>query len=132
MSNPRPRNARGNVGRRRRQHIWNKSNGYCWYCGDRLDEWGWTIDHVIPLNGEKDVIHIDRRANENLVPCCSDCNTMKANYSLEYFRELYTNHIHKKLTKFPIYKTAVLLGVIKPPKGKIKFWFEVKGLDNIF
>lgn len=34
---------------KKRQAIWDKSNGHCWYCGCQLGEKGWHADHFEPV-----------------------------------------------------------------------------------
>lgn len=59
-----------------RNAVWKKSNGHCYYCGVKTIPFGkeensFCIDHVVPrVRGGTDDI-------ENLVPCCSRCNSSK-------------------------------------------------------
>lgn len=77
----------------KRQEVWNKTNGHCWYCGVQLivrDEYDpnsrllsaqwFVIDHVTPrtLSGDHDM--------DNLVPACLICNSTKNNKTLEQYR----------------------------------------------
>lgn len=67
-----------------RDTVWAKSNGICWYCGEMLKPFStFTIDHVTPVaaGGSN---HID-----NLVPCCSRCNSKKRDRHVEVFRLMY-------------------------------------------
>jgi len=62
--------------------VWEKTGGRCWYCGVQTNPFrDFQVDHVIPVSafGTNDV--------ENLVPSCRKCNHVKANLSLEEFRE---------------------------------------------
>ena len=65
-----------------RAAAWEKSHGFCWYCGDRLNPFrSFTIDHVTPV--------ADGGTNDpaNLVPCCPTCNSAKGAMALEMFRQ---------------------------------------------
>ena len=55
-----------------KQAVWDKTDGYCYYCGKKLKPWQtFSIDHVIPvIQGGTDDL-------ENLVPSCKQCNARK-------------------------------------------------------
>ena len=51
--------------------VWRKSDGRCWYCGHKLDPWGFHIDHLEPRSkGGSDKL-------DNLFPSCPSCNLSK-------------------------------------------------------
>ena len=55
----------------KREKVWDKTGGYCYYCGKKLDPNNWEIDHKIPKSrGGTDAL-------DNLVPCCPECNDEK-------------------------------------------------------
>ena len=66
--------------------VWMKSGGKCWYCGKQTHPFGsdrdaFCIDHFIAKGvGGKDAV-------DNLVPCCSHCNTVKGTKGIEEFRK---------------------------------------------
>lgn len=64
----------------KRQAIYARYNGHCAYCGQPMKRKTMTVNHVVPQSkgGGNNI--------ENLMPCCSRCNTMKASDSLETFR----------------------------------------------
>jgi hypothetical protein len=75
----------------RRQYVWMKSGGRCWYCGARLYSPGkantevkkqliFTADHVHPRSR-------GGRGRANKVPACKYCNSHKSSRSVEEFRE---------------------------------------------
>ena len=74
--------------REKRLKILAKTDGLCWYCGERLTyvegapvkEMDFTIDHVKP------VAHGGGNEMENLVPACKRCNSAKGDLTLDEFR----------------------------------------------
>jgi len=58
---------------RMRQYVWRKSEGRCWYCGQKLDPWDFHIDHFTPKSKG------GSNQYENLVPACPNCNIVKNN-----------------------------------------------------
>lgn len=70
----------------RRDTIYAKTVGVCFYCGEPISRYRFTIDHFIPRSkGGSDGIF-------NLVPACRRCNTTKRNLlpSLELQKSLCT------------------------------------------
>jgi hypothetical protein len=74
-----------------REKIFNKYNGFCFYCGvelqiENLEKRTYlTIDHLLPQS--KDGGHDEN----NLVPCCKTCNSSKRNKTLDEYRQYYVN-----------------------------------------
>jgi len=72
-----------------RAYIFDKTDGYCYYCGKKLSwsHWGaygergaWHIDHKNPgSRGGSDYLR-------NLVAACIDCNLEKGNRSAQDYR----------------------------------------------
>src|SRR5690606_16303353 len=91
---------------KKRQRIWDKSGGKCWYCGFDLPERGWHADHFEPIrrdykyvrgkgfraNGESQ--HPERDTEDNKVPCCASCNILKRSNDLEEFRRLISQFVN--------------------------------------
>lgn len=80
-----------NISRKKRERIFDKTCGTCWYCGIMLRD-GWHVEHMLPIR-RGGTSHID-----NLVPACRYCNTRKGNRDVDEFRERVTDqiatHIH--------------------------------------
>ena len=56
----------------RKSRVWNKTNGHCHLCGERLKYSGeWQIDHLVPRHSGG----IDEEWNP--LPVCGFCNRMK-------------------------------------------------------
>ena len=79
------------AGRIKRQYVWAKTGGFCWYCGARLylredadtefkKRLAFTVDHLHPR------VH-GGRGRANKVPACKYCNSHKSWRSVEQFRE---------------------------------------------
>jgi hypothetical protein len=79
-----------NSQRIKRQYVWAKTGGRCWYCGARLYRLGqadtevkkrlvFTADHLHPRSD-------GGRGRANKVPACKYCNSHKSSRSVEQFR----------------------------------------------
>ena len=67
-----------------RHNAFRRMNGRCAYCGCKLNENNFHVDHfVAKANGGK--------AHENLVASCPDCNISKGKLSVEQFRSEIEN-----------------------------------------
>jgi len=67
-----------------RRAIHEREGGRCFYCLRRLIRQRRCIDHVIP------VAKLGTNSYRNLVSCCLDCNTLKADRdAVEFVRSLY-------------------------------------------
>lgn len=111
-----------------RKQVYDKYHGHCAYCGCKIPEKGFNVDHlkcVKHFDWEMDVNNID-----NLMPSCVSCNRYKSTYDLETFR--------KQLQKIPdrlkrdvcTYNIAVRFGMVQENKEPIKFYFEKVGGVN--
>jgi len=109
-----------------RQAVWDKSNGICWYCGDKLVK-GWHVDHFLPIvRDEKGggCMLPENDTFENLVPSCAPCNRYKTFYNIEYFRHLIQNaaNASRKLTSG--FRISERFGLIEVKDEPVVFWFE--------
>ena len=68
--------------------VWNKSHGFCWYCGIEMHPFtNFHVDHVWPVaDGGSNQI-------DNLVPCCKPCNSRKATRPAEYLRDFMADGV---------------------------------------
>ena len=101
----------------KRKQIYNKYNGRCAYCGDKIDYKDMQVDHIKPkyLGGTDDI--------ENLMPSCRACNFYKSTFSLEDFRKRLMT-IPKRLEKNLIYRLSKKYGFVKQFDYGVWFWFE--------
>jgi 5-methylcytosine-specific restriction endonuclease McrA len=65
-------------------HQWNT----CWYCGLVMSRRNITFDHVAPKH----------YGGELLVTSCSRCNNLKADFSLDDFRHIFSDGF--RISKF--------------------------------
>ncbi len=97
---------------------WQKTDGFCFYCGLELDPFNFHTDHFIPrcLGGGDE--------EENLVPACKKCNTSKGGRSIEDFRAL----VSRKKIGCPTFNEKQLDWLAKNgiilPIPKMDFYFE--------
>lgn len=122
----------------KRQAIWDKTGGRCWYCGEELPEKGWHADHVEPirrnfdLSGKSDgtclIPEADRE--DNKVPACRSCNINKHSLSVEQFREAIAAYV-KSLNNYSTqYVVAKRYGLVTELQQPVIFWFERQGVIN--
>lgn len=64
----------------KRKKVYAKCKGHCAYCGRPITLEEMTADHVVPkaAGGSNKI--------SNLLPCCRECNSSKANSSLSQYR----------------------------------------------
>lgn len=110
-----------------RRSIYEKSNGHCWYCGTKLGERGWHIDHVEPVvrnhvTGEP--LYPERDCFENKVPACASCNINKHSMPLESWREIIKGYVKSLNRDSTQYRLAKRFGLIEEKEIEVKFWFE--------
>jgi 5-methylcytosine-specific restriction endonuclease McrA len=112
---------------KRREAVWNKTGGHCWYCSRYLSSnafphnrnslRGFTVDHVQPrARGGSDEL-------DNLVPCCYACNVEKDYMTLDEYR-----YYKKPQPCFYGERKALL-----PLELAVKAWLNgIKGAANIY
>jgi len=118
------------VSKKQRQEVFDKSGGYCWYCGDDLPD-RWHVDHVIPVirnyGGSIDPVNMHLHNVGNMVPACPPCNLFKSSNSLEQFRKMIerlADFMREYSVKF---RNAERFGMIEDRRDPVEFWFEKKG-----
>lgn len=70
-----------------------KTNGRCWYCGDRFHSGEWQVEHQQPRSKDG-TDNID-----NLVPSCRPCNVRKGNRTLEEYRDVLVARLENKISE---------------------------------
>lgn len=97
-----------------REKIYSKTNGRCFYCGQKVSFKDFQTDHFIPKSKGGNGI-------DNLVPSCADCNYAKSNSDIENFRE----NIQLYLTSFTGRMIEKYFDVYCKD---VKFYFEKEGI----
>lgn len=64
----------------KREKVFAKTNGKCFYCGCNIDISDFHMDHFIAKSNKGG-------CGNNLVPACEDCNLSKGKLSIEDFRK---------------------------------------------
>lgn len=121
---------------KKRQAIYDKSGGKCWYCGCELVK-GWHADHFEPVRrnpkwaieklGSSTMEHPENDNEENKVPACASCNMMKSSMDIESFRNVISQFINSLNQYATQYKFAKKYGLIEETKNPVVFWFEKNG-----
>ena len=91
-----------------RQAVYEKYDGRCAYCGQKIAYKDMQVDHFIPKRGWSES---GSGSDDffNLMPSCRMCNHYKRANSLETFRK-YIQEIPRKLRQNYIYKVGVAYG----------------------
>ena len=123
---------------KKRQAIFDKSGGKCWYCGCELVK-GWHADHFYPIRRNdiswmskeaiealdiKSCEHPERDTEDNKVPACASCNIMKSQMSIEDFRSCIGQFVDSLNIYTNQYKFAKRYNLIQETSKPVVFWFE--------
>lgn len=108
---------RKTINKKQREQIYNKYNGRCAYCGQKIEYKEMQVDHIKAkyLGGEDRI--------ENYVPSCKLCNFYKSTLDIEEFRKRIET-IPQRLNRIFIFRLAVKYGLIEIKNKKIKFLGE--------
>lgn len=119
-----------------REKVFNKYDGKCAYCGDKLIKM--QVDHIIPQRNflesilkkydipvflkhlkEGDVNHID-----NLNPSCAVCNKFKDTFSLRVFRRELQDQFNRAKKYSRNLRFALKFNQVVETPSEIVFHFE--------
>jgi 5-methylcytosine-specific restriction endonuclease McrA len=95
-----------------KEKIYEKLEGLCAYCGQRISLENMQVDQMMPESMEFD----------NLMPCCSTCKDYKGNDNIEEFREKLKK-MHEQIIAYN-QGIAMNYGIIKVWPYHGKFLFE--------
>jgi len=111
---------------KKRQVIFDKSGGYCWYCGCMLGK-GWHADHFHPIRRNPDgtCLNPENDTEANKVPSCPQCNRMKSSMSIEAFRTTVADFINSLNNYSTQYKFAKKYGLVEETETDVIFWYEL-------
>lgn len=109
---------------KKRQAIYDKSGGKCWYCGCELVK-GWHQDHFHPIiRNRSGCYHPEHDTEENKVPSCASCNIMKGQMNIEQFRASIAQFVESLNLYSNQYKFAKKYGLVIETDKPVVFWFE--------
>jgi 5-methylcytosine-specific restriction endonuclease McrA len=120
--------------------IYNKFNGHCAYCGEKIDIKDMQVDHIIPQrnflmhiknkykvpNFLKHLTESDKNHIDNLLPSCRVCNKWKDAFDLELFRHELEQQTKRLDGVSSNYRIAKKYGLIQETDNKVVFYFEKK------
>jgi len=101
-----------------RTKVFFKFKGRCAYCGEYIALQDFNVDHLIPKQkgGSNDI--------DNLMPSCRSCNSWKAAWTLEEFRDVIERQ-QKTLTKNSAgYRLLVRYKMVRELGDPVEFFFE--------
>lgn len=93
-----------------RELVYQKCKGHCGYCGNKIVENNFEVDHITPRLAFRDN-PAEGNVFENLMPCCSRCNVFKSGNDLEQYRE-WVNKLHIELDT-RLNRLCVDMGIIE-------------------
>jgi 5-methylcytosine-specific restriction endonuclease McrA len=112
------------LNKKKRQVIFDKTNGRCWYCGCELDD-KWHADHVEPViriyGGG--MLRPQNDTDENLVPACHPCNLHKHSADLENYRRIITEG-REQFIRSGKGKALLRMGLATISDAPVVFWGE--------
>lgn len=106
-----------------RSLIFEKYNGHCAYCGSKLIDSNFTIDHIEPKYRHNNGLSGPHKI-ENYNPCCVSCNCSKTNLTLEKWRSEIYEKFNRLNSDHSTYKLLLRMKLITEHRKNIKFYFE--------
>lgn len=101
-----------------REKLYNEYDGYCAYCGEKIDIGDMQVDHIIPLKkGGEDELW-------NMICSCRSCNHYKSTLTLEQFREQLKQIPQRLIRDSATFRIALRFGLVKIKEGSPIFCFE--------
>ena len=121
-------NKMATINKKIRQEVYDKYNGHCAYCGQKIELNKMQVDHFIPKRWA-DERYPDREMEdlnviENYMPACRRCNFYKNAKDLETFRYDLTNRLLNNLRKTFNYQLAMQYGILQENIEPVEFYFE--------
>ena len=118
----------------KRQYVWEKTGGLCWYCGARLyyreeadtevkKRLVFTADHLHPrAHGG--------RGRANKVPACKYCNSHKSSRSVEEFRKWLQSQVFARAKQIRTPAGEHVTRRWKIDTADVVFYFELARLSD--
>ena len=110
-----------------RQLIFDKYNGRCAYCGVKLTQKTFNVDHLIPKRRFDTSLPHGTDKTENLNPSCFSCNASKNSLELDMWKEEITKKYDRLLRDCSRFRLLVRFGLIRKVNKPFKFYFEKHG-----
>jgi len=112
-----------------REIVYNKYGGRCAYCGCRLNNTSFVIDHIKALRrGERDKNKKGSNAIENFNPSCFSCNSSKGVFTIEQWRSELAQKKKRLNRDSSSYRIILRFKLIQENDVPIKFYFESYGI----
>ena len=101
-----------------RLDIYNKYNGRCGYCGEKINIKDMQVDHIVALRvGGTDTL-------DNMICACRSCNHYKSTYTLEVFEKQLQEIPNRLIRDSVIFRIALRYGLIEIKDKKVEFYFK--------
>lgn len=109
-----------------RVDVYNKYNGHCAYCGEKIEYKDMQVDHLIPLrNWDKSHTEEELWNFSNLMPSCRSCNHYKRANDVETFRKKIETIPKKLFRDNYLFKVAVKYDIFEDRECEVLFYFEI-------
>lgn len=111
-----------------RRKIYDKTRGHCAYCGVKLDQSTWHIDHVAAIYRDRSDIG-GNDDFDNKLPACKRCNLWKKTYSVEQFRKEISMQYGRLLRDSASFRLAHDFGLVTQNNADVVFYFELHNAE---
>ena len=101
---------------RRKEQIYNKTNGHCAYCGVKLKIKDMTIEHIVPQSRA----YGGKGGSSNLLAACFYCNNNKTDLTLEEYRE----SVKKAISEGTHEQHRNIMSFQSKGSNTLRFYFE--------
>lgn len=114
---------------KKRQAIFDKSGGKCWYCGCDLTGTRWQADHYYPvIRVDGKMLYPELDTIDNLVPSCAPCNNFKHSFSPEGYRSIVRDQFENTLKYSTGLRQLNRFGLVDISSKPVVFWFEKQNI----
>ncbi|SCI52095.1 HNH endonuclease [Intestinibacter bartlettii] len=101
-----------------RIEIYNRFDGRCGYCGEKIDIKDMQVDHIVALRvGGTDTL-------DNMICSCRSCNHYKSTYTLEKFEKQLQEIPNRLIRDSAIFRIGLKYGLIEIKDKKVEFYFK--------
>lgn len=115
---------------KKRQAVWDKTGGRCFYCGIGLSNSRWHEDHFHPVLRYDGVpLYKELDVECNKVPACAPCNNFKSSNSVEGYRRTIAEQFENTLKNSTGLRQLNRMGVVDLSPKPIVFYFEEAGIS---